>query len=61
MLLYRYFRNLLAILQGIFTYRAEIGPSLPMLPNVYKNYLSLYNNEDFISQKIITNLALGCI
>src|SRR5271170_2421246 len=60
-LLYRYPGNLLAILQGILTYRAEIGPSLPILPNVCKNHLSLYNNEDLISQKIIINLALGRI
>ena len=29
----------LAILQGILTYRAKIGPLLPILPNVYKNHL----------------------
>ena len=39
----------------------EIGPSLPILPNVCKNHLSLYNNKDLISQKIITDLALGRI
>ena len=32
-----------------------------MLPNVCKNHLFLYNNEDLISQKIVINLALGCI
>ena len=48
-------------MQGILTYRAEIGPSLPMLPNVCKNHLSLHDNEDLISQKIITDLALGRI
>ena len=60
-LLYRYLRNFLVILQGILIYRAEIGPSLPILPNICKNHLFLYNNKDLISQKIITNLALGCI
>ena len=34
---------------------------LPILPNIYKNHLSLYNNEDLISKNIITNLALGRI
>jgi hypothetical protein len=34
---------------------------LPILSNIYKNYLSLRNNEDLISKKIITNLALGRI
>jgi hypothetical protein len=60
-LLYKYFRNFLVILQDILTYRAEIGPLLPILPNIYKNYLSLYNNEDLIFKKIIINLALNCI
>jgi len=32
-----------------------------MLFSVYKNYLSLYNNEDLISKKIVTDLALGRI
>jgi len=32
-----------------------------MLSSVCKNYLSLYNNEDLISKKIVTNLALGRI
>ena len=32
-----------------------------MLPNIYKNYLSLYNNKDLISKKIVINLALNCI
>jgi len=32
-----------------------------MLPNICKNHLSLYNNEDLISKKIVTNLALGRI
>jgi hypothetical protein len=32
-----------------------------MLSSVCKNHLSLYNNEDLISKKIITNLALGRI
>jgi len=48
-------------LQDILTYRVEIGTSLPMLSSVYKNHLSLYDNEDLISKKIITNLALGRI
>jgi hypothetical protein len=61
MLLYKYPKNLLAILQSILTYRAEIGPLLPILPNICKNYLSLYNNEDLISKKIVTDLALSCI
>ena len=39
----------------------EIGPLLPILLNICKNHLSLYNNKDLISQKIITNLALGRI
>jgi len=39
----------------------EIGPSSPMLSSVYKNYLSLRDNEDLISEKIIINLALGRI
>ena len=60
-LLYKYPRNFLVILQGILTYRVEIGPSLPILPNICKNHLSLYDNEDLISQKIVTDLALGCI
>ena len=47
-LLYKYPKNLLAILQGILTYRAEIGPLLPILSNICKNHLSLYNNEDLI-------------
>jgi hypothetical protein len=61
MLLYKYPKNLLTILQGILTYRVEIGPLLPILPNIYKNHLSLHNNKDFISKKIITDLALGYI
>jgi hypothetical protein len=61
MLFYKYLRNLLAILQSIFTYRVEIGPLLPILPNIYKNHLFLYNNEDLISKKIVINLALGHI
>ena len=32
-----------------------------MPPNIYKNHLSLYNNKDLISQKIVTDLALGYI
>jgi len=32
-----------------------------MLSNICKNHLSLYNNEDLISKKIVTNLALGRI
>ena len=32
-----------------------------MLSSVCKNYLSLCDNEDLISKKIITNLALGRI
>jgi hypothetical protein len=60
-LLYKYPKNLLAILQGILTYRAEIGPLLLILLNIYKNYLSLYNNKDLISKKIVTDLALGHI
>jgi hypothetical protein len=32
-----------------------------MLSNIYKNYLSLRDNEDLISKKIVTNLALGYI
>ena len=60
-LLHRYPGNLPVILQGILTYEAEIGPSLPMLPNVCKNHLSSHDNEDLISQKIITDLALGRI
>jgi len=32
-----------------------------MLSSICKNYLSLYNNEDLISKKIIINLALGRI
>jgi hypothetical protein len=60
-LLYKYPGNLLAILQGILTYRAEIGPLLPMLPNICKNHLSLHNNKNLISQKIVTDLALGRI
>jgi hypothetical protein len=34
---------------------------LPILSSIYKNYLSLRNNKDLISKKIITNLALGRI
>jgi hypothetical protein len=60
-LLYKYPRNLLAILQSILTYRAEIGPLLPILPNICKNYLFLYNNKDLISKKIVIDLALSCI
>jgi hypothetical protein len=48
-LLYKYLKNLLVILQSILTYRVEIGPLLPILPNICKNHLSLYNNEDLIS------------
>ena len=48
MLLYGYPKNLLAILQDILIYRAEIGPLLPILLNICKNHLFLYNNEDFI-------------
>jgi len=32
-----------------------------MLSSIYKNHLSLYNNEDLIFKKIVTNLALGRI
>jgi hypothetical protein len=32
-----------------------------MLSSIYKNHLSLRDNEDLISEKIITNLALGRI
>ena len=32
-----------------------------MLPNICKNHLSLYNNEDLIFLKIVINLALGRI
>jgi len=32
-----------------------------MLSSVYKNHLSLRDNEDLISEKIVTNLALGRI
>jgi len=32
-----------------------------MLSSVYKNYLSLRDNEDLISKKIVTDLALGRI
>ena len=32
-----------------------------MLSSIYKNHLSLRNNKDLISKKIITNLALGHI
>jgi hypothetical protein len=32
-----------------------------MLSSIYKNHLSLRDNEDLISKKIITNLALGRI
>jgi hypothetical protein len=32
-----------------------------MLSSIYKNYLSLRDNEDLISKKIVTNLALGRI
>jgi len=32
-----------------------------MLSSVYKNYLSLYNNKDLISKKVVTDLALGRI
>jgi hypothetical protein len=60
-LLYKYPRNLLAILQDIFTYKVEIGPLLLILPNICKNHLSLYNNEDLISKNIVIDLALGCI
>jgi hypothetical protein len=60
-LFYGYPRNLLVILQDILTYRTEIGLSSLILPNVYKNHLSLYNNEDLIFKNIVTNLALGCI
>jgi hypothetical protein len=34
---------------------------LPILSSIYKNYLSLRDNEDLISKKIVTNLALGRI
>ena len=60
-LLYRYPKNLLTILQSILTYRVEISPLLPILPNICKNYLSLYNNEDLISKKIVIDLALSHI
>ena len=60
-LLYKYPKNLLAILQGILTYRAEIGLLLLILPNICKNHLFLYNNKDLISKKIVINLALGRI
>jgi len=39
----------------------EIGPLLPILSSIYKNYLSLRDNKDLISKKIIINLALGYI
>ena len=39
----------------------EIGPLLPMLSSIYKNYLFLRDNEDLILKKIIINLALGYI
>jgi len=32
-----------------------------MLSSVYKNHLSLRDNKDLISKKIVTNLALGRI
>jgi hypothetical protein len=32
-----------------------------MLSNICKNYLSLRDNKDLISKKIVTNLALGYI
>jgi len=48
-------------LQGILTYGAEIGPSAPILSSVCKNHLSLRDNEDLISEKIVTDLALGRI
>jgi hypothetical protein len=32
-----------------------------MLSSIYKNYLSSRDNEDLISKKIVTNLALGRI
>jgi hypothetical protein len=60
-LLYKYPKNLLVILQGILTYKVEIGLLLPILPNIYKNHLSLYNNEDLIFKKIVINLVLSCI
>jgi hypothetical protein len=50
-LFYKYPRNLLVILQGILTYRAEIDLLLSILPNICKNHLSLYNNKDFIFKK----------
>jgi hypothetical protein len=53
--------NLPAILQGILTYGTEIGPSSPMLSSVCKNHLSSRDNEDLISEKIVTDLALGRI
>jgi hypothetical protein len=39
----------------------EIGLLLPMLLNIYKNHLSLYNNKDLISKKIVIDLALSYI
>ena len=33
----------------------------PILSSVYKNHLSLRDNKDLISKKIVTNLALGRI
>jgi hypothetical protein len=61
MLFYGYPGNLLVILQGILTYRVEIGPLLPILLNIYKNHLSLYDNKDLIFKKIVIDLALGRI
>jgi len=34
---------------------------LLILSSIYKNHLSLRDNKDLISKKIITNLALGYI
>jgi len=34
---------------------------LPILPNIYKNHLSLHDNKDLISKKIVTDLALSRI
>ena len=48
-------------MQGILTYRAEIGPLLPILFSVCKNHFSLYNNKDLILKKKVINLALGHI
>ena len=51
----------MVILQSILIYRVKIGPLLPILSSIYKNYFSLYNNENLIFKKIVTDLALGRI